>query len=221
MKGYDIRSEWETLVNAVNGMSLGRSGDGEQKIATGKSAKSQQYDKRLADILKAFYKAPGVVMCGIPSFDKRSPKYVTFWRGYEARFRPLLNPSVVYFNAFVSRPDSSPWIDVPEYWQAMRQLWAGKDVILVRGSGKSLTKERLEAEAESVHEILCPVRHAFTEYDNLKATLKREHAGRTVLLAAGATATALAYELGNEGIHMVDLGHAGMFVGRREGQFNQ
>lgn len=218
MKGFVIQDETTTLQAVVNGASIGRLGDGEVKLIQGHSAKSQEYDKRLATLMKEFVWSPGKVLCGVPTFDRNGPKWTSFWHAYERRFRPLMNPSVRYSSAFVSRPDSAPHIDCKTYWDLMRQLWKGKDIVLVRGSGKSLTKDRLDAEAASVHEILCPVRHAFSEFDSLCDEIRAIHGKRTVLLACGATATALAYVLGNEGIHMVDLGHAGLWVGRREGQ---
>lgn len=214
-----ILSEQETLQRAVDGQSIARYGDGECGIMSGRAAKSQEHHPVLARLMKECLRAPGVVLPCIPTFDRKGAKWTSFWHKYEARFRPYLSPSIVYGSAFVSRPDSATHIDTPEYWNLMRRLWVGKDVVLVRGSGKSLTKERLETEAESVHEILCPVRHAFSEFDSLCDELRAVHGKRTVLLACGATATALAYVLGNEGLHMVDLGHAGLFIGRREGQF--
>lgn len=216
-----ILSEQETLQRAVDGQSIARYGDGELGIMSGRAAKSQEHHPRLAMLMKECLRAPAKVLPCIPTFDRKGAKWTSFWHKYEARFRPYLSPSVVYGSAFVSRPDSATHIDTPEYWNLMRRLWVGKDVVLVRGSGKSLTKERLESEAESVHEILCPVRHAFSEFDNLCDELRAIHGKRTVLLACGATATALAFVLGNEGLHMVDLGHAGLFIGRREGQFSQ
>lgn len=220
MKGFTILSEWDTLRRAVDGQSIARWGDGELGIMAGRAAKSQEHSTRLARFMKDCLKAPGVVLPCIPTFDRNGAKWTSFWHKYEARFRPYLSPSVVYGSSLITRPDSANHIDTPEYWNLMRRLWKGKDIVLVRGSGKSLTKERLEGEAESVHEILCPVRHAFSEFDHLCDELRAVHGGRTVLLACGATATALAYVLGNEGIHCVDIGHAGLFVGRREGQFN-
>lgn len=220
MKGFNILSETETLQAAVNGMSIARLGDGEIKVAAGGNAKSQQRHPRLAALIRELLIRPGLeVLPCVPTFRKDSPKR-QFWNGQEPRFRALMSPDVQYGSSLITRPDSAPWIDTPEYWDLMRSLWAGKDVMLLRGSGKSLTPERLSL-AKSVQEVLTPVRHAFSEYDNLKSIVRSEHGGHTVLLACGSTATALAYELGNEGIHMVDVGHAGMFVGRREGQFRQ
>lgn len=219
MKGYKILSEWDTLQQALKGVSIYRYGDGELGIMSGRAAKSQEHDKRLAAIMKRGLLEPGIALPCIPTFDRNGAKWHSFWHKYEARFRPFLNPAVQYGSAFVSRPDSATHIDYPAYWNAVRQLWQGKHVVLVRGSGKSLTAERLEG-AKGVLEILCPVRHAFTDYDKLCALIRTQHDGRTVLLACGATATAMAYELGNEGIHCVDGGHIGMFCGRREGQFN-
>lgn len=221
MKGIRIMSEWDTLQAAVGGRSIYRYGDGELGIMAGRGAKSQEHHPMLATLLKqGLLDKTGAAIPCIPTFDRNGAKWTSFWHKYEARFRPYLRADITYGSAFVSRPDSATHIDTPDYWDLMRKLWKGKDVMLVRGSGKSLTAERLMDEAASVEEILCPVRHAFSEYGALYERIEKEHAGRTVLLACGAAATALAYELGNNGVHMVDLGHAGMFVGRREGQFN-
>lgn len=218
MKGYKILSEWDTLQAAIKGKSLARAGDGEGALMQGRAAKSQEYDKRLSAIMReCFTKPSDKVLACVPTFDRKGPKWNSFWHKWEPRFRTLMNPAMVFGSAFVSRPDSAPHIDYPLYWNTMRSLWAGKDIMLIRGSGKSLTHERIEG-ANSVEEILCPVRHAFTEYDALCARVRSSHGGRTVIACCGATATAMAYELGNEGIHVVDLGHAGLWLGRREGQ---
>lgn len=220
MKGFQILDEYDTITAALNGMSIARAGDGEGAIMQGRSAKSQEYDKRLAAIMLECFTSPcDEVLACVPTFRKDGPKWQSFWHKWEPRFRTLMNPKQLYGSAFCTRPDSEPRIDTPAYWELVRSLWLGKDVMLVRGSGKSLTPERLEG-AASVQEVLCPVRHAFSEYDNLCRIVRQEHAGRTVLLCCGSTATAMAYELGREHIHCVDVGHIGMFVGRREGQFN-
>ena len=220
MKGFDVRGEYETLRAVVAGASIGRLGDGEAKLIQGHSAKSQQYDRRLAGIMREFLQRPGITLCGVPTFDRSGAKWVSFWAGWERRFAAIMNKNITYYSSLITRADSATHIDTPAYWDMMRSLWRDKDVMLIRGSGKSLTAERLP-EAKSVQEILCPVRHAFSEYDNLCRIVRAEHGGRTVILCCGATATAMAYELGNERIHVVDLGHAGLTIGRREGMYNQ
>lgn len=119
--------------------------------------------------------------------------------------------SGTYGSAFVTRPDSAPEIDNAGYWESTRQLWADRDVVLLRGSGKSLTRDRLPG-AASVKEIIGPVQHAWAEHQELFAMLKGER--RRVLLCLGATATVLAWRLCQEGVHAIDCGHLGMFTKR-------
>jgi len=116
----------------------------------------------------------------------------------------------------MTRPDCCPWINTPEYWTRAESLWRGRQIVLVRGSGKGFTKEDLEGQGADVEEILAPKQHAWTESDQLFRRLKKEK--RRVILCLGATATVLAYYLAAEGVHALDLGHMGMFM-RRAGRF--
>jgi hypothetical protein len=114
-----------------------------------------------------------------------------------------------YGSAFVTRPDSAPWIDTDEYWGLVSSLWVGQDVTLVRGSSKSFTAERLlSAGAGTVTEIIAPRQHAWTRADEL---LERIGRPTRALLCLGPTATVLAVDLCARGVHAVDLGHLGMF----------
>lgn len=147
----------------------------------------------------------------IPRIRPRGPK-ATFWDQYEgAPYTWIYKPNAVYGSAFVTRPDSAPEIDTPEYWALVRLFWECQDVVLVRGGEKSLTADRLEG-AASVQEIIGPVQQAWAIHRDLFKQLRGER--RRVLLCLGATATALAWMLAQEGVHAVDLGHVGMFMKR-------
>ncbi len=114
-----------------------------------------------------------------------------------------------YVSSFITRPDSAPWINVPEYWALLESLWLDQDVTLVRGSGKSFTAERLVAAgAGTVTEILAPRQQAWAEYDSLLTRIGRP---KRALLCLGPTATVMAVDLCARGVHAIDLGHAGMF----------
>lgn len=213
-------SESETLEAAHAGRSIARFGDGELKLAVGSHAKSQRADHNLASRLRTILKNAGDkrgLVC-LPAPNPKSPKF-KLWMGYDRPpYTDLLRPNATYGSAFITRPDSAPWIDTPKYWDRVTDLWRGRDVVLVRGSTKSFTARDLK-EAKSVHEILAPRQHAFTEASALFKTLKSEK--RRVILCLGATATVLAWFLAEDaGVHALDLGHCGMFM-RREGRFDR
>lgn len=194
------------------GRGLARFGDGELKLVLGRDAKSQRHHPSLSAMLsRILLDTTGPCLPCIPRPIPDGPK-AEFWRAYLRRpYVRLYAASGTYGSAFVTRPDSAPEINNAGYWGSTRELWAGRDVVLVRGSGKSLTAGRLPG-ARSVHEIVGPVQHAWAEHRDLFKVLKDER--RRVLLCLGATATCLAWMLSNEGVHALDLGHLGMFTKR-------
>lgn len=201
-----VLSELETLQAVVSGHSLARYGDGEFKLCVGQSAKSQQRDsglrRRLCGILQS---TPAACLVGIPNIHSETPK-AKFWRTFLSYAGLLADRP--YVSAFVTRPDSAPWIDTPEYWALLESLWIGRDVTLVRGSGKSLTADDLVG-AGQVTEIICPRQHAWSSYGEL---MKRIGTPDRALLCCGATATVLAVDLCARGVHAIDAGHCGMFL---------
>lgn len=201
-----------TIQHALDGMNLGRFGDGELKLAMGGDAKSQRHAPGLQVALREILmqSRPGFLPC-IPNINSevKSPKE-PFWSAYRAdRITRLYNPTRTYGSAFVSRPDSSPAPMGESYFHQVAQLWRARDVVVVGGSGKSLKAADLVG-ALSVAEVDCPRQHAWEAYGELLDRLKRER--RRVFLCCGATATVLAWELALHGVHAVDLGHLGMFL---------
>lgn len=218
-----VLTENQTLRAALDGSSLARYGDGELKIARGNDAKSQAGDpvlaKRLRQILAA--KAGPCLVC-IPNIESKTPK-AEFWRTYrDPRYTQfytggsrIVGPA--YGSSFITRPDSAPWIDTGDYWQRVIDLWRDRDVVLVRGSSKSLCLADLGA-AKSVDEVIVSRQHAWADYPPLMTRLAQER--RRVLLCLGATATVLAFDLAALGVQALDLGHIGMFL-RKEGRFER
>lgn len=211
-------SELKTLEHAHAGRSIARFGDGELKLCFGRDAKSQCFDPALQKMLLTILEhADRNALVCLPGFNAKSPK-AKLWKIYNSPpYSDLYRSDVTYGSAFITRPDSSPWIDNDGYWQRCTDLWRDRDVVLVRGSSKSFVKHELK-EASSVEEIIAPRQHAFVEYATLFRRLRKEK--RRVLICLGATATALSYFLGAEGVHALDLGHLGMMM-RREGRFDR
>ena len=205
-----VLAERETLDQVVSGRSIARYGDGEFKLcADGKGIKSQIGHPRLADRLRGILRDSGQCLVGIPNIRSDTPK-AEFWGKYMAAGRFLMQGRQ-YVSAFISRPDSAPWINSEEYWAQLESLWLGQDVTLVRGSTKSLIAEDLVG-ARSVAEVICPRQHAWGDYSEILARVGRP---KRALLCLGPTATVMAVDLCAGGTHAIDLGHVGMFLRKR------
>ena len=203
-----VLSEDSTLDLVLDGASIARYGDGELKMASHDAGiKSQCSDAVLSKRLREILIDSGRCLVGIPNLHSETPK-MAFW-GKHARYSRLLVDRP-YASSFITRPDSAPWINRPKYWAKVESLWRGRAVTLVRGSGKSLTAERLsEWGAGEVTEILAPRQHAWAEYRSL---LERIGTPERALLCLGPTATVMAVDLCAKGVHAIDLGHLGMFA---------
>lgn len=202
-----ILSELETI-GASHSRSLARFGDGELRLAIGGGCTSQRANKALAAELLALLTKPSDVLVGIPNFPK-TPNRKT-WDRYEAHPYNRLYRLPLYGSAFISRPDNAPWIDTPEYWDAVRGLWARKDVVLVCGDRKSLRPEEVERDAASVRVVEGPRQHAFESLPQIEEQIGKPSG--VVLLCLGAAATVLAARLARKGVHALDVGHLGMFM---------
>jgi len=217
----NVLGELQTLRLVLEGRSLSRYGDGELKMASHDAGiKSQDSDPDLSRRMREILLVSGECLVGLPNIheviqQQVSDQKVEHWVRY-LRFKWLLKPGREYVSSFVTRPDSAPWINTPDYWDLLESLWRGQDVTLVRGSGKSLTAERLmEWGARSVTEILAPRQHAWAEYQSL---LQRIGTPKRALLCVGPTATVMAVDLCAKGVHAIDLGHVGMFLKKHKAQ---
>jgi hypothetical protein len=208
-----IRSEEETLRRVCAGASLARYGDGEFNICRGGNASAQQHHPVLQRRLREILIESGSCMVGIPNLNADALEEMTdqkrvFWSRH-AVFADLL-VGRPYASAFITRPDSAPWINTPAYWTQVESLWAGHDVTLVRGadSEKGLQPADLWM-ARSVREVLGPRRDAFDDYDRI---LEDIGTPSRAILCLGPTATVLAVDLRARGVHAIDLGHLGLFL---------
>ncbi len=204
-----VMTEFETIEAAKAGASLARYGDGELKLAMGRDCVSQKAGPALAAELRAILKAPppGVLAC-IPSPVNAKGES---WAKFATRAYLDLYGDHTFGSAFVTRPDSAPWIDTEAYWAAVVDLWRDKDVTLVVGTDRSLRAEMMP-QAKSVRVVRDEVSHrdAYSRIDAIEAEIGTP-AG-PVILCLGATATVLAARLAKKGVHALDLGHIGMFM---------
>lgn len=206
-----VLSENATLDLVLKGKSIARFGDGEFKIAKGGSCVSQVADKKLADELSAILLSNDKqCLVGVPTMDPAGPKYAQ-WSRYKHIYPRQMSPKKEYASAFISRPDSAPWIDCKDYFDRIQQLWVGRDVALVGCGERSIKTDFLiETGAAAVFFVQCPRRDAYAEIDEIEAAVLKAGFER-VLLCAGPTATCLAMRLSRHNHHAIDLGHLGMF----------
>lgn len=209
MKYPAVMSERETLAAALAGRSLARFGDGELSLATGGRSVSQSANlklrQELADLLTA--RKPDALVC-IPNIKSATPR-AAFWQKYTRPIYTCLYRGDTYGSSFVSRPDNAPWIDTPDYWDAVRSLWRGKDVAYVGGQ-RTLADIIHTTGAASVWAIPAPKTDAYSVIDQLQETIGKFP--RPVVISLGAAGTVLAGRLARQGVQALDLGFVGNFM---------
>lgn len=213
MRAYPVvADEYETIAAVAKGNNLARFGDGEAKLAYGFGYSREPGSAKLAEELKCIIASPQPgCLVGIPTMDQRGPKYEN-WTRHAARFRGLIDFDLAYYSAFVTRPDSAPWIDTPEYGQLVQSLWLDKRTVVVcerKGSIFAAVKRG----AGKVKHIECPHSEAYASIDELERAVCLSDP-EIAILSAGPTATCLANRLAKRGVHAVDLGSMGRFLAR-------
>ena len=204
-----VVGEFETVRKLLEGYSISRFGDGEFKMADGKGYVREDPNPRIARELSSILVAPSeTCLVGIPTMDKSGPKFSS-WARHEKRFAGMLSESMTYYSAFISRPDSAPWIMVREFAELMQELWAGKKAVVICEPDNSLLRVVGKA-ARKVEHIECPSSGSYAHIaDFRKAVLKAKP--DIALLSVGPTATCLAHRLSNR-VQAIDLGSAGGFL---------
>src|SRR4051812_34436096 len=198
MRYPKVLSEWATTEHALT-QSIARFGDGELRLALGIGKHiAQVHDTRMAGELRDILKSSVALAC-IPNAEAANGKPVMWGptRYSAAEYVALYDPKRVYGSSFVTRPDSAPWIDTPDYWAAWCSLWNDRDVTLVIGTrGGSLT---MLPRAKSVRLIYGPERDAYAAVDNLMNAIGTPD--HPILICLGATATILAERLARKDVH--------------------
>jgi hypothetical protein len=208
----EVVGEFGTIAAVASGMNLARLGDGELKIAHGFGYNREPANRALTDEIRHVISGahPNCAV-GIPTMDPDGPKY-TNWMRHEGRFLSVLADGLTYYSAFVSRPDSAPWIESKLYGSLVQDLWLGKKTVVVcERQGSMLCA--VKPAALSLTHIECPSELAYSVIDDLERRVI-EAAPEIAILSAGPTATCLANRLARVGIHAVDLGSAGKFIRR-------
>lgn len=208
--------------------SVCRFGDGEFQLVNGNNMSfevaNDVLQERLIHILK--HPLPNCLCCIPDVFGSLAP-YVKsdmqYWRGAVLWMRPLIERYLrpifvkrtevpfILGNTLISRPylgfnDKSTSSKIFSLW---KKLFSGQQLLIIEGRYSRLgIGNDLFSGAERVRRIWCPPVGAFSHYDRImKAIENTVEANELIILALGATATILAYDLAKMGYRAVDAGH--------------
>ncbi len=108
-----------------------------------------------------------------------------------------------FYNDYKSKSGSRQQID------KIKTLWNSRDVLIVEGSQTRFgVGNDILDNAASVRRILVPRTDAFASYQSIfDSVIANSNYSNIVLIAAGMTATVLAYDLAKKGIQSIDIGH--------------
>lgn len=219
-----VLDEFETVSQILQGKSIARYGDGELNLCLGIRAKAQVFSPKLSKRLQAILKSDSDCLVGIPriaDYSFMSEQKKQFWSKYtDPKFTALYEPHKQYASAFITRPDSVPAINNTSYFEALKSVWASRNVVLIGGDkpGQRFDEDSSILQgSESVKRWLAPNENAWDGYKSQLQKCQTQSKDTLFILSIGPTATVLAYDLNNTGYQALDLGHLGMFYARLNG----
>lgn len=137
-------------------------------------------------------------------------KSVKHLRKYGLKLNALLDKSKVYYNATCTRiysvfKDKSK---SKELFDLFKKIWENRDVVIIEGEKSRIgVNNDLLNNANSIKRILVPAEEAYNKYDKIYKEAIKMDKKNLILIAAGPTATVLAYDLSKLGYQAVDIGH--------------
>ena len=214
-----VLGELETLNQALTGRIRGfaRYGDGDFGVMRGQGDVYQKHVPSLAHSLGYYLTHPceRVLNCLPRAVTERDTPFYYRWQAFMEANAGIIGllPDRVYGSAYLSRMDSVPELHTTTYWMMVARLWAGQDVTLVRGSERSLTRDKLmhsPSPPKSVTEVLTPFRNGWEDVDETFERMQR--AGNdTVILCTGLMARPLVHRWVELRGRAWDLGHLGLY----------
>lgn len=223
---------WQESIEKIKSRnySLARFGDGEMLIVfqylglTQSKSTFQDYDQKLGQRLYDIIHKPVTsnILIGLPhcmfgrgvSDMKFGAKY--FWERFSSNWIDTIinilpncgqeyadTNMTRFYNDFKNNKQANLQINL------IKTLWSGRDVIIVEGSKTRFgVGNDLFENTKSIRRILIPPTNAFDVYDVILNEIKQAYnPGDLILMAAGMTATVLAFDLSKFGIQSLDIGH--------------
>ena len=207
--------------------SVARFGDGEFKLMVdGESLRFQPCSDELRAALTRVIAEPpeGLLVCisralmdvnTSKEYNERAKEFWKKWRWFHLPetvkyIREHGAGSYTFGDTLITRP----YIDYVKCDRAeisfknLRKIWEGRDILIVEGNETRLgIGNDLFDNVTSIKRIITPNKDAFSVYDKILESVRKNHSGELVLLALGPTATVLAADLCRVGIRAIDVGH--------------
>jgi hypothetical protein len=215
--------EFATIERCIEGYSLARYGDGELKLMyLGGYSREPGGPTLAAELISTLLTPDRKCIVGVPTMDKKGPKYafmepttrrLSGWVRHRSRFIRLFERTTVkqYYSAFVTRPDSSPWIRTLDYAHLVERLWTDKNVVVMCEKANKSMLEAVQRKSRRMMHVSCPSHQAYRRIDTLEAKIT-DIKPDIAILSAGPTATCLANRLSAAGVHAIDLGSCGGWI---------
>lgn len=209
----------------ANRVNVYRFGDGEFRLLNGaKSIGFQDFSVDLIDKLSLCLNIKNGTLLCLCSYHKdwkhlsiESRQYFLNWvfYSYKGIYKLLKRKKLLKYK-FGAADFSRPYIDrcnfpniASDLYFKIKNIWAGKKVLIVEGKYTRFgVGNDLLDNAYCVHRILCPATNAFKKYDKIfLSIINKKSEYDLVLISLGPTATILAYELTDESVWAIDIGH--------------
>ncbi len=217
IKILNIEESINKLLNEKK--SIARFGDGELDLILGRKLKFQDADELIAQRLSEVLRSKqDTCLIGIPDvldrFENLTEESETFWIKNMERTRDTwlehIDTDIEYCTAnltrlYIRHKDRSK---CGVYFSMLKKIWEDKNVVICEGEKTRIgVGNDLLSGAKSIKRILCPAENAFSKYEEIIESVRKESKDSLILLALGPTATVLAYDLSMEGYQALDLGH--------------
>lgn len=222
LKKPAVKSIEETLNKVINEKcSMARFGDGEVFIAVKSGGVGfQHYNDELSNRLRKILscKENNLLICIHDAYSKinhdRTDSEKEYWKKhlqkYSLKLNALLDKSKVYYNATCTRIYSvfNDKSKSKELFNLFKKIWENRDVVIIEGEKSRIgVNNDLLDNANSVERILVPAEEAYNKYDKIYREAIKIDKKKLILIAAGPTATVLAYDLSKLGYQAIDIGH--------------
>ena len=224
-----IVSDQDTIRSIIDGhKSLARFGDGEIRLMEGENITFQDYDLNLSQKLREVIFSNNDKVCiaipiGLADLKANNIKEQSFWYHHLyynlSTWYKYLKRDRIYSNSQISRFYSTTDAFIDKDYKAkdiaskrielLKKLWNNRECLFVEGEYSRLgVGNRCFDNARSIRRILCPSVNAFSHYNEILDSIKKNiHEGELVIIALGPTATVMAYDLSEIGIQSLDMGH--------------
>jgi hypothetical protein len=185
------------------------------RICCGGRTKPQPYNKKLKDrlleILNSDYFG---FLVGVPRVFGRKEDYPAkgHWERFfkNEKYLKLLDPKKHFYSSFISRMESAPDLLNANYWELVKMIWFGRNIVLVEGNDCQFSDACLLTnefdKCASLANVEAPSKNAFGHYGIILREICQYPKDFLIVISLGATATVLSYDLYKRGYQALDVG---------------